>query len=242
MSHSIHARENGQAVFASTTQEWHGLGHNTAGKAMTVADALKLTGLDRLELVESPLTTTVPTADGVTTMSVDSHKAISLHDTDSGSLSPVAVVGKDRAMFQPPQLLQPMDVLADATGGGIQTVGMLGNGGVWFATVKFPDGWTIAGDKYEGYLLGRDSADGSSAFDIRPTLVRVVCKNTMDMALSQTRRSTRYNTAAHPARQCGRRQDQGRAAHGARLRRGVRGGGQGHDGPAVQRSGVPEVH
>lgn len=182
MSHNLKFRSDGSAVFASTASEWHGLGANTEGKPMTVADALRLTGLDKLSLVEYPMTTEIGP--------VSTHKSVYLEGDGAPVL--VGVVGKDRKIFQPEEMLAPMDTLADASGGSIQSVGMLGKGERWFATVLFPEEWTIRGEKYRGYLFGRDSADGSSALDIRPTLIKVVCENTYNMALSATAGVPRY--------------------------------------------------
>lgn len=188
MSHNLKIREDGQAVFASTAREWHGLGQVADG-AMTVADALRLSGLDRLRIEEQPISSPY----GL----IEDDKAIYL--VGDGAPVHLGTVGKGRRTFQPEEMLAPMDVLADASGGAIQTVGMLGKGERWFATVKFPGTWTINGDAYEGYLFGRDSADGSSALDIRPTLIRVVCQNTFNCALSQTAGMPRY-TVRHTSR------------------------------------------
>jgi phage/plasmid-like protein (TIGR03299 family) len=182
MSHNLKFRTDGSAVYASTTRDWHGLGEFTDGKAMTVADAMRLTGLDALRLVEYPMTTEVGP--------VSTHKSVYLEGDGDPVL--VGVVGKDRKIFQPEEMLSPMDTLADASGGSIQSVGMLGKGERWFATVLFPEEWTLRGEKYRGYLFGRDSADGSSALDIRPTFIKVVCENTYNCALSATRGIPRY--------------------------------------------------
>jgi phage/plasmid-like protein (TIGR03299 family) len=182
MSHNLKIKSDGSAVFASTAAEWHGLGENTEGKAMTVADALRLTGLDRLEIVTYPLSSTIDL--------IDTHKAVYL--TGDGDPVLLGVVGADRKMFQPEEMLAPLDQIADAAGGSIQSVGMLGKGERWFGTVLFPDEWTIRGEKYRGYLFGRDSADGSSALDIRPTLIKVVCENTYNCALSASKGVPRY--------------------------------------------------
>lgn len=182
MSHNLKFKSDGSAVFASTQREWHGLGADTNGQAMTVEQALQATGMGDYTLVERPMYTGFG--------DVDTHKAVYL--TGDGDPELVGVVGKDRKIFQPVEMLAPMDQLADASGGSIQSVGMLGNGAVWFATVLFPEGWTINGDQYQGYLFGRDSADGSSALDIRPTLVRVVCQNTFNCALSASKGMPRF--------------------------------------------------
>lgn len=182
MSHNLKFRTDGSAVFASTASEWHGYGENTNGKPMTVADALRLTGLDSLRLVEKPMESPYG--------AIATHKAVYLEGDGAPVL--VGVVGKDRKIFQPEEMLAPLDTIADAAGGSIQSVGMLGKGERWFATVLFPEEWTIRGEKYRGYIFGRDSADGSSALDMRPTMIKVVCENTYNMALSATAKVPRY--------------------------------------------------
>ena len=181
MTANVKFKQDGSAVFASTQNEWWGY-ESTDPKPMTVETALQRTGLDKLRLTEKPISSEYGP--------IVSHKAVYLEG--DGDPVHVGTVGKDRAIFQPVEMLSPMDTIADASGGSIQTVGMLGKGERWFATVLFPEEWTINGDKYRGYLFGRDSADGSSALDIRPTLIRVVCENTYNAALSATRKVPRY--------------------------------------------------
>ena len=179
-----------ESLAGGQRRAWHGLGETTEG-AMTVADAMRLSSVGNLEWVESPLSTTILGDDGVSTLEVGSHKAITMRNKSTGLLTPVAVVGKDRKTFQPHELLEPLDALAGDAGTGIQTFGVL-SGRMAFATVKFPKDFTIGGDKYEGYILGHDSMDGTSAFTIRPTLVRVVCNNTLDSALGMSAGVAKY--------------------------------------------------
>lgn len=183
MSHNLKFRKDGSAVYASTQAEWHHseTQHAIADRAMTVEEALRATGMGDYTLVERPMTTEVG--------EVATHKAVYLDGDGAPEL--VAVVGKNRPVFQPAELLAPMDQIADASGGSLVSVGMLGKGAVWFAVVLFPEEWTLRGEKYRGYLFGRDSADGTP-FDLRPTFVKPVCENTYNMALSATVGVPRY--------------------------------------------------
>lgn len=186
--HNLKFKKDGSAVFASTATEWHQQGVSTDGQAMTVEQALRLTGLGDYTITERPMFSEYG--------AVATHKAVYLEGDGDPEL--VGVVGKDRKIFQPVDMLAPLDQIADAAGGSIQSVGMLGKGGVWFATVLFPESWTIRGEEYRGYLFGRDSADGTSALDIRPTLIKVVCENTYNMALREGAQMPRY-TLRHTA-------------------------------------------
>ena len=52
-------------------------------------------------------------------------------------------------------------------------------------TMKFPDSMKVGPDKIDKYLLLTNSHDGSGALHVRWTPVRVVCANTLNMALDQ---------------------------------------------------------
>lgn len=176
VSHNLKLKSDGTAVYASIKAEWHGLGENTNGVKMDVDDALAKTGMDDYDLVEQPLTDPMGP--------VPTHKSIRCVSRSNPDDRPVVgVTGINRPVFQPRVMLEPLNALT-GDGRSVISAGMLGNGGVWFGVVEFPQGWTICGRDYRGYLFGRDSADGSSALDIRPTAICVVCQNTYNMAVA----------------------------------------------------------
>lgn len=182
MTANIKYLSDGMPVFASTKDEWWGY-TSPSPEPMTVKIGLERTGLDKLTITEKPIQSDY----GI----VATHKAIYLEGDGDPSL--LGVVGKDRKTFQPIEMLSLADTLADASGGSIETVGMLGRGQIWFATVLFPQTWTIGGEKYKGYLFVTDSADGSSAATARKCMTRVVCGNTFAAALFETKGQARYS-------------------------------------------------
>lgn len=184
MSHNLKFKKDGSAVYASTQAEWHHsmTGHAVTGEAMTVEQALQVTGMGDYTLTEQPMFTEHG--------SVATHKAVYLEGDGDPEL--VGVVGKDRKVFQPVEMLAPLDQIADAAGGSIVSVGMLGKGSVWFGVVCFPEEWTLRGEKYRGYIFGRDSADGSTPLDLRPSFIKPVCENTYNMALRASVGVPRY--------------------------------------------------
>lgn len=69
----------------------------------------------------------------------------------------------------------------------IESAGVLREGREVWALARIPEGSTIAGEAHKGYLLVTTGHDGAHAVTVRPTLVRVVCNNTLNMALAQKR-------------------------------------------------------
>lgn len=72
-----------------------------------------------------------------------------------------------------------------ATGGApIETMGLLGKGETLFLTSKLPT-FDIASDPVDNYLLLMSPLDGKTALTARTTSVRVVCQNTLNLALGE---------------------------------------------------------
>jgi len=73
------------------------------------------------------------------------------------------------------------------------TGGYLGAGEVVWLLARLPETITLAGeDIVEPYILYSNSHDGSRSIDFRLTTVRVVCQNTLNLALSATDRSKTF--------------------------------------------------
>lgn len=66
-----------------------------------------------------------------------------------------------------------------------ETMGLLKNGATLFITVKLPS-FGVKGDELEPYLMGASTTDGVTSVQCRITPVRVVCQNTLSMALAKT--------------------------------------------------------
>ena len=78
-------------------------------------------------------------------------------------------------------ILQP---LVDEFGARIETAGALGNGVRVWMLVRMPHRIEpVTGDVIDGYGLLRHAHDNSYALELIPTLVRVVCNNTMQAAV-----------------------------------------------------------
>ncbi len=98
---------------------------------------------------------------------------------------PMGVVGNDYEVFQNRQGFDIIDAVGDAI--KVETAGSLNNGRKVWALAKMDRALDLQGDELLAYLLFLWSHDGTSAVRIMPTPVRVVCANTLRMAVGDAR-------------------------------------------------------
>ena len=154
---------------------WHGLGV-CVSQAPSSKEALKLAGLDWNVLKEP-----IFTDNGI---EIIGYKA-NVRDTDDKVLGVVT----DRY-----KVVQNTDAFAftDALlGEGVryETAGsLLGGRKVWMLA-RLPREYMIAGERISPYLVFSNTHDGSGAVKVAITPVRVVCNNTLNLALDTAERS-----------------------------------------------------
>jgi phage/plasmid-like protein (TIGR03299 family) len=98
-------------------------------------------------------------------------------------------VGIDYHPIQNEEQFKFLDALMEANSGAIiETAGALGNGERLFATAKIAADFYISGtdDLHKTYLLVANSHNGSMRLTTMMTEVRVVCENTLQMALTKS--------------------------------------------------------
>jgi len=175
MSHEI---TNTDEVIMAGTGAWHGLGI-VLPTDFTTDDALTVGGLDwRVE--QAPIYSGGG-VDGTLTL-VESHVANVREDT--GEL--LAVVGSDYSVLQNRDLaVYVEDVCGDDV--RLETAGSLKAGREVFMLAKMATFDAAPGDAVEQFALFSNAHDGSRAFRVLPTSVRVVCNNTLTMALGAKR-------------------------------------------------------
>lgn len=171
---------------------WHELGSKLS-KPATLEEALKEGGLDwmveRVPIVPIGEPTT-PISHRVAVVRMDKHPG----EADR-------VVGVVHPGFQPLQNRQGA-LLFDALLGQGQPIyhtgGYLKSGEVIWLLAKLPTDIRVRGDDVlETYLLFTNSHDGSIGIDIRLTTVRVVCQNTLSMALHKKNTTGKVFRRAH---------------------------------------------
>jgi phage/plasmid-like protein (TIGR03299 family) len=97
-------------------------------------------------------------------------------------------IGKNYTIVQNSEAFDFFDTITEAGAAIYETAGVLGIGEKIFVTAKMPDTIRIAGtdDLTEVYVLLTSSHDGSGSIIAAVTPVRVVCQNTLNMALNNT--------------------------------------------------------
>jgi phage/plasmid-like protein (TIGR03299 family) len=180
MAHELET-VNGQTAFASLREPaWHGLG-TVFDKEVTTAEMLKLAHLDnwnvRLEDVAIPEGFASDRSFSFVTRT---------NPFNSEQNDVLGVVGERYVPLQNEDLFDFGDLMLDG-GGRWETAGSIKGGRQVFGslalereTVLDPNG---VSDKVNTYLLINTSHDGSVAIQASITPVRVVCANTLNLAL-----------------------------------------------------------
>lgn len=158
---------------------WHGLG-TCVQEAPTSADALRLAGLD-WNVVQKP----IQVCGG---RKIPNMKA-NVRDSDGTVLG---VVSNSYSIVQNTDAFSFTDGLI---GGDVryETAGSLNNGKRIWLLAKMPT-VNIVGDQVDPYLCFSNTHDGSGAIKVCMTPIRVVCNNTLNIALDRATRkwSTRH--------------------------------------------------
>lgn len=165
--------------FTGRTAPWHGLG-TMVEDAPTSGEALALAGLD-WKVVQKKLVT----EDG---LAVPGFKA-NVRDSDNRTLGVVTdryrVVQNDEAFSFTDSLL--------GEGVTYETAGSLQEGRRTWILAKLPQRYIISGDELTPYLVFMNSHDGTGAIKAAMTPIRVVCQNTLNLALATAKRSWSTN-------------------------------------------------
>ncbi|MFI6056321.1 DUF932 domain-containing protein [Streptomyces violascens] len=184
MAHEIEQFTDCTAAFASArTSAWHKLGTVTSG-AMTAEEAMSTAYLSGWDVRKLGLSATELRPDAVENIEVPNHFASVRTNPKTGRTEALGVVGPDYTPVQNEEHAEFLNLLADESGAHFETAGSLKNGRQVFLTMKMPKGMTIGGsDRTDLYIAAFNSHDGSSAFRVVLTPVRVVCANTQRAAL-----------------------------------------------------------
>lgn len=170
---------------------WHGLG-TVVEKELTAAEALVAAELD-WRVTKVPMFT----GNGGMTEPEPGKKQFRAYDEVSGyyaiqrstDRTVLGVVGGPYHPLQNTEAFEFMDALVDSGEAHYETAGSL-RGGKWvFLTMKLPRGIKIGGeDPVDLYLALFNSHDGSRAITGMVTPVRVVCTNTLNLAIAGAKR------------------------------------------------------
>ena len=165
---------NVETMFSVRDTPWHGLGTIVA-EAPTSAKALELAGLD-WEVQSNPIF-------DQNGNEILGYKA----NTRSSDNSVLGIVSGKYNICQNKDAFDFTDALL---GEGItyETAGSLRNGKQIWLLGKMPERY-IVGDKVEPYICFTNTHDGTGAVRVCMTPIRVVCNNTLNLALSEATRN-----------------------------------------------------
>jgi len=178
MAHNLNT-VNEKVAFASTQKAWHGLGQ-IVDNPMSINEALHLGGLD-YEVIKKPLYIDEGND------KIKTHVATVRNDTNEI----LGIVGADYRIIQNSEAFEFFNHLVGSKQDvKIQTVGALGKGERIFITAKLPHEIIVGRDDLtEMYVVLTNSHDGSKAITAGLTPVRVVCQNTLKVALGSLKSS-----------------------------------------------------
>ena len=183
MAHALEVSASGEVAFALRGQPaWHGLANVLFDEDahVTTAEMLeagKLANWDvRLE--------DIPLPEGY--RSSQSNQLVIRNNPFDGGTDVLAVVGDRYKVVQNEALFDFADGILDG-GAQWESAGSIKNGRVVFGSMVVPREFILdpkgANDKTVTYLLVHTSHDGSTAIQANITPVRVVCQNTLNMAI-----------------------------------------------------------
>ena len=164
-----------ESLFYVRETPWHSLGTRVE-EAPSSEDAIRLAGLDWTVTSRE-----LYLADGTR---VPNYFA-NVRDSDNKSLG---VVGNRYTIVQNSDAFAFTDNLL-GEGVKYETAGSLQDGKVIWLLAKLPDKFEILGDKVDPYVVFTNTHDGSGAVRVAMTPIRVVCQNTLNMAMNSAKRT-----------------------------------------------------
>lgn len=165
---------NVESMFYVRETPWHGLGTRVI-EAPTSKEALIAAGLD-WRVIQEPIYTG-------TEKQIDGYRA-NVRETDRKVLG---VVTERYKVIQNEEAFAFTDALL-GEGVRYETAGSLQGGRKVWVLAHMPHEYIISGERISPYLLFSNTHDGSGAVKVALTPIRVVCNNTLNLALSTAKR------------------------------------------------------
>ena len=166
---------NVESMFYVRETPWHGL-ETRVKEAPSSKDALVYAGLD-WKVIQEPVYTDSQEL-------IEGYKA-NVRDSDRRVLG---VVTDRYKVIQNEEAFAFTDALL-GEGVRYETAGSLQGGKKVWMLARMPHEYIITGERISPYLLFSNTHDGSGAIKVALTPIRVVCNNTLNLALSTAKRS-----------------------------------------------------
>lgn len=195
MAHEL-ATANDMAYVGQTP--WHGLG-NSLPSHQPIEVWQKAAGMD-FDIKQTDVLFNAASGDGNLLNLRSNSDATVLYRSDT--LDALSVVSKRYKVVQPKEVLEFYRDLVSVGGFELETAGVLKGGKKLWALARTGQETLLSGnDKVAAYLLLATSCDGSLATVAQFTSIRVVCNNTLQMAVGESRGAVKvpHSTTFDPA-------------------------------------------
>jgi phage/plasmid-like protein (TIGR03299 family) len=183
MAHELTQRKNGFIEFAALGERknvWHKLGQYLEEGA-SIETWKEQAGMEWM-VNSSPLMYS-----GKADIIVDDSKQI-LHRSDTEEL--LGIVSKDYKIVHPGEVLEFFRDLTEQNQMKLSAAGTLFGGKRFWATAEMgKSAHIVDGDRIDGFLLLTSSADGSASTTAKFVSTRVVCNNTLQIAMNEKARN-----------------------------------------------------
>jgi len=180
MAHQLYTNKNGKVSFAFTGPReavWHGLGQNLTEGA-DLETWKQEAGMD-WDAVKSPIF-----YDTHNTPRNEFPDRVVLYRSDNSE--PLSIVGTDYHIVQPGEVIEFFRDLTERHGMKLSSAGCLFNGTRFWALAETGNEFQpVNGDSVIGHLLFVTSIDGTLSNTAKFVSTRVVCQNTLTVALGE---------------------------------------------------------
>ena len=165
---------NVETMMSVREKPWHGLG-TIVQEAPTSHDAIEIAGLN-WEVISNPIFDNMG-------REIKGYKA----NTRSTDESVLGIVSNKYQIVQNREAFEFTDNLIASGDVRYETAGSLRNGKQVWLLAKL-DGVKVAGDDVDPYICFTNTHDGTGAIKVCMSPIRVVCNNTLNVALSTAKR------------------------------------------------------
>lgn len=181
--HMIDESKGVPAIAYLGDEPWHRLGKPMQA-GQSIEDWREGSGLD-YDVLEAMVRFDIPAKDAAgnpvaVANSYPERKVLYRSDNQK----PLSVMGRDFNVVQPRDIIKLYEEIAKASGFSLETAGALDSGRRVWALARVGEGADVVNrDRVRPYILLATSFDGSMATIAKFTAIRVVCHNTISMAV-----------------------------------------------------------